>query len=90
MMTLYKRVQVNLVILVMMRLRIAPSVSSIVMGKSQLMGVRVMKKKKVRLVIMMKRRKVTVRRVSRKFLSLPPKGLSDLAPGDVLTIQVVG
>ena len=87
---MYKRVQVNLVILVMMRLRIAPSVSSIVMGKSQLMGVRVMKKKKVRLVIMMKRRKVTVRKVSRKFLSLPRKGLSDLGPGDALIIQAVG
>ena len=90
MMTLYKRVQVNLVILVMMRLRIAPSVSSNIMKKGQLMGVRVMKKKKVRLVIMMKRRKVTVRRVSRKFLSLPPEGLSDLAPGDALIIQAMG
>ena len=81
----------GLVIPVMMRLRIAPSVSSIVMEKDQLMGVGVMKKKKkVILVIMMKRRKVAVRKVSRKFRSLPPKGLSDLVPRDALIIQAVG
>jgi len=76
----------------MMRLKTSLFVSSIVMEKDQLMGVGVMKKKKkkVILVIMMKRSKVAVRKVSRKFLSIPPKGLSDLAPRDALIIQAVG